>query len=103
MGVLCKTRMHCEEEEQVCGKAAASSPSAMIVRLLKNVGLLRSARRLRACTGSRDRPAKSLAYLTSQPGARSSVGVEQLTLNQRVAGSSPATPTNEIKSLVENS
>src|ERR1700674_470061 len=25
--------------------------------------------------------------------------VEQLTLNQRVAGSSPATPTNEIKEL----
>src|SRR5262249_4719987 len=32
-----------------------------------------------------------------------SSAVEQLTLNQRVAGSSPATPTNEIKTLVENS
>src|SRR5262245_11000808 len=27
--------------------------------------------------------------------------VEQLTLNQRVAGSSPATPTNKIKDLVD--
>jgi hypothetical protein len=50
MGVLCKTGKYCEQEEQVCGKAAASSPSPTIVclRVGGNVGLLRSARRLRA-------------------------------------------------------